>query len=143
MILSEIDIKEAFFSLVSASEIAGLVSGNVYRDRRPVNSKVEDVVISVLAAGTGQIQAFVLNINVYVPDVKRGKEFIYDDPRVKFLMRKCLNVLEKGVAIHTIKDDGGQEFGLKYRLESQKLYEVNGADFHTINHKIRVDVCTE
>lgn len=143
MILSEIDIKEAFFGLVSASEIRNLISGQVYRDRRPINSNVEDVVISVLTTGAGQIQPFIININVYVPDVKRGKEFIYDDPRCKFLMRKCLDVLEEGVTVHRLEESERKEFGLKYKLESQKLYEVNGADFHAINHKIRVDVCTE
>lgn len=143
MILSEIDIKEAFFSLVSASELPKMISGHVYRDKRPINSNVEDVVISVLTTGVGQIQPFIININVYVPDVKRGKEFIADDSRVKFLMRRCLDVLESGIAIHNIDDVHDKEFGLKYKLESQKLYEVNGADFHAINHKIRVDACTE
>ena len=142
MILSEIDIKEVFYSLVTSSEIMGMTNGNVYRDKRPLNSKVEDVVISVLASGVGQIQSFLLNINVYVPDIKRGNEFISDDQRIKILMRKCLDFLEGGVMNHTIE---GHEtvFGIKYRLESQKLYEVNDAHFHAINHKIRVDVCTE
>lgn len=143
MILSEIDIKEAFFGLVSASEIPELISGSVYRDKRPLNSKVEDVVISILTTGAGQIQPFILNINVYVPDIKRGNEFIYHEERVKPLMRKCNLLFERGVINVKLQDEPDKEFGLKYRLESQKLYEVNGADFHTINHKIRVDVCTE
>lgn len=120
-----------------------MITGEVYRDRRPINSKVEDVVISVLATGAGQIQPFVLNINVYVPDIKRGKEFIYHEERVKPLMRKCLDILEEGVAVYASSENEDKEFGLRYKLESQKLYEVNGADFHTINHKIRVNVCTE
>ena len=143
MILSEEDIKEVFFNLISASEMSELITGNVYKDRRVINSNVEDVVISVLATGAGQIQPFVLNVNVYVPDVKRGKEYIYNEPRAKFLMRKCLEVLESGVTVHSIKEAGMTDYGIKFKLESQKLYEVNGANFHAINHKIRVDVSTE
>ena len=143
MILSEIDIKEAFYSLVSASELSEMVSGAVYRDKRPINSKVEDVVISVLTTGAGQIQPFILNVNVYVPDVKREKEFISNDERLKTLMRAGLDLFEEGVIVHAMNETGNKEFGLRYRLESQKLYEVNGADFHAINHKVRVDVCTE
>ncbi len=143
MILSEIEIKEAFYTLLEASELSEMISGSVYRDRRPLNSRVEDVVISVLATGAGQIQQFMLNVNVYVPDVKREKEFIYNEERVKSLMRKGLEVLERGVMVYSSADTGGREFGLRYTLESQKLYEVNGADFHAINHKIRVNVCTE
>lgn len=143
MILSEIDVKEAFYGLVSASELSGMISGAVYRDKRPLNSKVEDVVISVLTTGAGQIQPFVLNVNLYVPDIKRVNEYICHDERVKPLMRMCNSLFEGGVVSVTLEDVPGMEFGLKYRLESQKLYEVNGANFHAINHKIRVDVCTE
>lgn len=143
MILSEIEIKEAFFTLIKASGLSEMITGEVYRDKRPINSKVEDVVISVLTTGAGQIQPFILNINVYVPDIKRGKESIYNDDRVKPLMRKSLDLLEEGVVVYSSDETGKKEFGLRYKLESQKLYEVNGADFHTINHKIRVNVCTE
>lgn len=143
MILSEIEIKEAFFTLIKASGLSEMITGEVYRDKRPINSKVEDVVISVLTTGAGQIQPFILNINVYVPDIKRGKEFIYNDDRVKPLMRKSLDLLEEGVVVYASDETGNKEFGLRYKLESQKLYEVNGADFHAINHKIRVNVCTE
>lgn len=143
MILSEIEIKEAFYGLVTKSELSGLVSGSVYKDRRPINSDVEDVVISVLTTDAGQIQAFVLNVNVYVPDIKRGKEFIPNEERVKLLMRKGLDLFERGVFNVRLSNVQGPEFGLLYRLESQKLYEVDGANFHAVNHKIRVDVCTE
>lgn len=142
MILSEIDIKEVFYGLVSSHEITEMISGSVYRDKRPLNSKVEDIVISVLASGVGQIQPFILNINVYVPDIKRGNEFISDDQRIKILMRMCINFLEGGVISHVI-DYSESEYGIKYRLESQKLHEVKEAGFHAINHKIRVDVSTE
>lgn len=143
MILSEINIKEAFYSLVAGSDLSKMISGDVYRDMRPVNSRVEDVVISVLTTGTGQIQPFIVNVNVYVHDIKRGKEFIPNDDRLKPLMRKGLDLFEKGVIVYATEEAKNIEFGLKYRLESQKLYKVNGADFHAINHKIRVDVCTE
>lgn len=143
MILSEIEIKEAFFTLIKSSELSEMISGSIYIDKRPINSKVEDVVISVLTTGAGQIQPFILNVNVYVPDIKRGKEFIYDDNRVKPLMRKCLDIFEAGVVVYASDGTTDKEFGLSYRLESQKLYEINGADFHAINHKIRVNVCTE
>lgn len=143
MILSEINIKEAFYSLIAGSDLSKMVSGSVYRDKRPINSRTEDVVISVLTTGVGQIQPFMVNVNVYVPNIKRGKEAIPNDDRLKPLMRKGLDLFEEGVVVYVTKEMPGKQFGFKYKLESQKLYEVNGADFHAINHKIRVDVCTE
>lgn len=143
MILSEIDIKEAFYGLVSSSKLSQIISGSVYRDKRPINSTVEDIVISVLTSGAGQIQPFILNVNIYFPDIKRGKEFICHDARASVLMREGICLFEQGVASISVEDASNKEYGIKYRLESQKLYEIKGANFHAINHKISIEVCTE
>lgn len=142
MILSEMDLKEALYRLVSNSVLRKKISGNVYRDYRPLNSKVEDVVISVLASGAGQIQVFEVNINLYVPDVKRGKEFIEDTDRITVLMRACLDLLERGV-MNIKVDNRNVEFGTLFVLDSQKLYKVNGDDFHVISNRLTVKISTE
>ena len=140
MMLSEIDILEVFFKLIKGSELASMINGSVYRVPRPLNSEKEDVVISLLSADMGQIQRFSINVNIYVPDIKRGKEFIYDEDRVRPLMRAGLNLLEHG---HAAMTTNGKEYGILYKLESQKLFEVKGTNFHAINHKIEVEVSTE
>lgn len=140
MILTELDILDAFYGYISSSELKEMITGKLYRVPRPINSHTEDIVISVLASGNGQIQPFVLNVNFYVPDIKRGKEFIVNEERLSPLMRAGAEVLSHGKIKFPLK---GNEFDIIFDLESQKIYEVNGADFHAINHKINIRVCTE
>lgn len=140
MILTELDILDAFYGLINASNLRCSISGDIYRTPRPLNSKLEDVVISVLATGNGQIQPFVLNVNLYVPDIKRDKEYILNEERLAPLMRETSNLLSHGKLLYPL---GEKLFDIIFDLESQKIYEVKGADFHTVNHRIQVRVCTE
>ena len=140
MILSEIDIIDAFYGYVSSKGLVSKIGGGFYRTPRPINSSKEDMVISVLATGRGQIQPFVLNVNIYVPDIKRGKEFILDERRMSVLMREALKVFEHGKFVYPLD---GKDYDILFDLESQKIYEVNGANSHAVNHKINVSVCTE
>lgn len=140
MILTEIDIIDAFYGYIASSGLKDTLGGKLYRTPRPINSEDEDMVISVLATGSGQIQPFVVNINIYVPNIKRGKEFILDEGRMAFLMREAMKVLEHGKIVHQID---GKTYDILFNLESQKIYEVNGVNAHAINHKIDVRVSTE
>ena len=140
MILTEIEIIDAFYGYIVSSGLKDTLGGEIYRTPRPINSVKEDMVISVLATGSGQIQPFVVNINVYVPNIKRGKEFILDEGRMAFLTMEAMKVLEHGKIVHSI---GGNEYDILFNLESQKIYEVNGVNAHAINHRIDVRVCTE
>lgn len=140
MILTELDILDAFFRYISSSELQKMISGKLYRMPRPQDSKKEDIVLSVLATGNGQIQPFVLNVNVYVPDIKRGNEFILNEQSIAPLMRMASQVLAHGKMTHVVN---GKEYDFLFDMESQKIYEVNGVDYHVINHRINVKVCTE
>lgn len=140
MILTELDITDVFYHYIKSKGLDNMVSGSLYRTPRPINSMLEDIVISVLSSGNGQIQPFVLNINIYVPDIRRGKEFILDEERLAPLMRKGADIFSHGKIVYPLD---GTEFDIIFDLESQKIYEVNGADFHAINHRVRVNVCTE
>lgn len=140
MILTELDITDVFYNYIKSKGLDEMVSGSLYRTPRPINSMLEDIVISVLTSGNGQIQPFVLNINIYVPDIRRGKEFILNEERLAPLMRKGADILSHGRIAYPLD---GTEFDIIFDLESQKIYEVNGADFHAINHRVRVNVCTE
>ncbi|MBR5043003.1 MAG: hypothetical protein IKX67_07155 [Bacteroidales bacterium] len=49
------------------------IGGQVYqKECRPLNSKAEDAVIAVSAAGSGQIQDGRAKVNIYVPDIDNG-----------------------------------------------------------------------
>lgn len=140
MILTELDILDAFYSYASSQGIQNLVNGGMFRIPRPINSKKEDIVMSVLATGKGQIQPFVVNINVYVPDIRRGQEFILNEQKISTLMKEMLKVFEHGKIVFP---SNGKQYDIIFELQSQKIYEVKGSSSHAINHKLDVRVCTE
>lgn len=133
MIKTDIDIKDALWTWVSESGLAGMVSGEVYKDQRPLNSDKEDITIAVLARDAGsQIQEATVNINVYVPDVRRGKEAIEDTKRLRELSRAAADFFEY------------HHFGYGiYELASQEIFKVNGADWHVINNRLSVRYSNE
>lgn len=133
MIRTDIDIKDGLFEWVKSSEVAGLVNGSVYKDARPLNSDKEDIVISVLTRDAGsQIQYAVANINVYVPDKRRGKEAIEDTARLRVLSRAGADDFE-------YQQTGGRI----YELASQEIFKVNGIDWHVINNRINIRFSNE
>ena len=56
----------------SSPELNG-IKGDVYKaGQRPLNSLKEDIVINFLSGTVDQIQTGVVNVNVFVPNIKNG-----------------------------------------------------------------------
>lgn len=128
MIHTDIDIKDELYAWVNASELAESVSGKVYKDQRPLNSNKEDIIIAVLARDAGsQIQEATVNVNIYVPDIRRGKEAIEDSARLRELCTAAASLFEYH---HT-----GDRI---IALALQEVYKANGIDWHVINNRLRV-----
>lgn len=128
MIRTDIDIKDALWSWISGSSLAGEVSGGVYKDKRPLNSSKEDIVIAVIARDAGaQVQRATANVNIYVADIRRGQEAIEDTARLRVLCGEAADLFgyrHEGDAI--------------YELDSQEVMEVAGADWHVINNRLTI-----
>lgn len=128
MIKTDIDIKDDIYGWLSGSALVGLISGKVYKDARPMNSDKEDIVISVLARDAGpQVQYATVNINIYVPDLRRGQEAVEDIPRLRTLSTSAATLLEYKNAN-----------GAVYELDSQEILAVNGTDWHVINNQMKI-----
>lgn len=128
MIHTDIDIKDDLYLWVSASDLAGMVSGSVYKDSRPLNSGKEDITIAVIARDAGlQIQEATVNVNIYVPDIRRGRETVEDSARLRVLCAASAGLFEyrhTGDAIVS--------------LASQEVFKANGIDWHVINNRLRI-----
>ncbi|MCM1168898.1 MAG: hypothetical protein NC324_03075 [Bacteroides sp.] len=56
--------------LLRKSPLAGIVSGDIYRNGlRPRDSRQEDIIVTYTAGIPGQIQTGVVTVNIYVPDI--------------------------------------------------------------------------
>ena len=65
---SDIDIKDDIYRLIQKSDLKKAITGSVSKTKRPKDSKLEDVVVSVLANHTAQRQEAFVVVNVYVKD---------------------------------------------------------------------------
>lgn len=128
MIHTDIDIKDELWSWIASSPLAEAVTGKVYKDQRPLNSEVEDIVIAVIARDAdSQMQRATANVNIYVADRRRGQEAIEDTQKLRGLCRSAASELaykHSGDAI--------------YELDSQEVMKVVGADWHVINNRLRI-----
>ena len=129
--ITEIDLKDKVYALLKQKGVDLLISGRIYKDKRPMNSPVEDILISVLDSGTAQVQEFIVNVNAYIPDVKRDDEYIEDTPRLRSLAPDLGKALESFVA------DGYQ-----ISLSKQRIMEVQDANLHVINNRVNVRYST-
>ena len=133
MALSELEIKTAVYQFLRGSELVQSVTGKVYKDALPSNSKVENIHISVVDSSTDQVQDFTVNVKVFVPDVQRGNDMIEDGPRLTELADMCLALLKSAAC--------GK---LKLRLKKQRILAVQGEiPFHVISNELSIEGCSE
>lgn len=59
--------KQWIFELLSQSNIKTLITGNIYKDKRPSGSTKEDIVINDISMDNSFLQDGVFNVNCYVP----------------------------------------------------------------------------
>ena len=133
MIRTDIDVKDNLVAWVSGSDLAGAVSGEIFKDRRPLNSDKEDIVISVLSrTADSQIQAFIVNVNIYVKDLQRGQETIENTTRIRVLSRISADLFE-------YRNTGD----MLIRLSSQEVFKANDIPWHVINNRLDISYNNE
>lgn len=130
--MSEIEVKDAIYALLMDAGTDLKISGHIYKEQRVQNSTLEDVEISVLASTVTQNQEFTVNVNVFVPDVKRDNEMIENTPRLRTLCSIFLETLE----YHSSE-------GFLATLDSQRVMKVEDADLHVINNRLNVKFNSE
>lgn len=130
---NEMEIKTDVYLLLKSSDLAGHVSGKLSKTVRPDKSNNEDVVISVLSDPSNmQIEEVYVNVNIYVPDIKRGDQYEENTIRLQELCTLSLNALKLA---------SGK--GYRLSLETQKVYEVPGKNEHFINNKVLYQICND
>lgn len=124
--ISDIDIKSYVFSAIKNSSLATAINGTITQRKRPLNSKKEDITISVLENVGLYEQVAVVNVNIFVADIKGKEQWEENGKRLNELCKIAKEVLE---AIHT--DD------YFLYLESQRIIENSINNEHVINNKVR------
>ena len=121
------EIKTEIFEYIKGSTLEDTVSGVLTKRKRPLNSKCEDIVITVLANRNEQKQQAFVNVNIYVPDqnVKKNGQYEENGERIEILEKlssEFLNVFWVGSA--------------RISLEEQHTFEAPNGVEHIINNKL-------
>lgn len=122
---SDIDIKDDIYKYIKGSTLEHAVNGKLTKTKRPNGSDKEDIVISILDNGSGQIQEAFVNVNIYVKDNIRDGQAEVNDTRCRELCKVAIEVLEFG-----------HGNGSRFTLDKQRVMPVNGKDEHFINNKL-------
>lgn len=125
MIKSDIEIKDDIYRFIKGSKLEKVVNGKLSKTKRPFGSDKEDIVISVLENGTGQMQEAFVNVNIYVSDNNRNNQSEEASIRLRELCRLSYELLEVG---------RGKDY--RFTLDKQRVLEVNGKNEHFINNKL-------
>lgn len=121
------EIKEELFVHIKGSALEDAVTGVLTKRKRPLNSKKEDIIISVLANQNAQRQEAFVNVNIYVQDqnVKKNGQYEENGERLTDLSRLAADFFENfwiGPA--------------RVSLEEQRVFEVENGTEHVINNRL-------
>lgn len=125
MIKSDIDIKDDVYNYIKGSALEKTITGKLCKTKRPAGSNNEDIVISILDNGSGQMQEAFVNVNIYVTDNIRDNQSEEATIRLRKLCKMSCELLEVG-----------RGKGYRFTLNKQRVLEVNGKDEHFINNKL-------
>lgn len=123
---SDIDIKDDIYKYIKGSALEHAATGKLCKSsKRPNGSDKEDIVISILDNGSGQIQEAFVNVNIYVKDNIRNEQAEMNDIRCRELCKVAIEVLGVG---------RGSDF--RFTLDKQRVKQVNGKEEHFINNRL-------
>lgn len=115
------------YQLLTGSDLAKAISGEVYKMVRPNGSKAEDVVINTILTDTSQVQRGASNVNIYVPALQIHKDVLPDTARMGELAALAIALLEDvykplyhlWVSNQTTIDEPGPSWYVNLRVEFQ------------------------
>ena len=120
------EIELDVFNIITNSQLAKEIKGNVYREgTRDLNPMEEDIIVSFLTGLDGQFQTGSVTVNIYVPD----KDNV---GRCRYLARKADEV------VRALKPTD-YRFSLGATIKSYKAEKVA---MHFVNVKINFELKT-
>lgn len=127
--ITDIEIKDALYRFIKGSALHSTIGGSLYKTKRPNNSALEDVTISVLANSNGGIQEAIAFVNIYVADIQRDNVFIENTIRLRELCRLSADIL-----------DFGRIDDMRFQLDEQRVLEGENSN-HVVSNKLLIRQC--
>lgn len=123
------------FKLLKESGLADFVSGELYKNSRPLNSQLEDIVVSFKTGLDGEIQEGAVTVNIWIPDIDNGSgEKIMNSARCTEIEAKANDAIPHGVS-----PDHEYRFSLGNMIRTFKEPEI---EQHFVNVDLRFELTT-
>lgn len=68
-----LDILSGLARILNVDELKSKITGKVYIGDTPDTSETEDITIKTLSNPNGYVQSGIINLNLYIPQVKAGR----------------------------------------------------------------------
>lgn len=124
-----LEVTARFYSLINVTAFTSVISGGVYKDVRPADSVLEDIVINCLPITGDQFQQATVNVNIYVPDISVQIGGVAQ----KMPDHKRLNTLAALAAAQLERYSGTEEI---FKIAWQSLVKEPVTNQHYINLRI-------
>lgn len=116
---SSLEAVDLVYSSLVPGALKSAVSGDIYKQTRPINSNKEDVVINALPVTNQKIQRGLVNVNIHVPnlEVQTGEKII-DRTLPNTSRLKAL----AAIAIGILKEKWGANGDYLLEIESERIF---------------------
>lgn len=124
------NLVDILWGKLKASPLATAINGGIYKYRRPINSRKEDVLINCLPVDNNQMQQAIANVNIHVPNQVHTLNGAVDDSQPNHVRLSELADL----AIAALTDVWAEDYN--FDVQQQILFSDDEANDHYINIRI-------
>ncbi|SEV88915.1 hypothetical protein SAMN05428988_0157 [Chitinophaga sp. YR573] len=117
---------------LNESPLKTAVNGGVYKQKRPLNSKKEDVIINSPTIVNLQLQEGLINVNIHVPNLLLSNNGAQDNSQPDHVRLEQLADIAASSLTDVWSDDGQ----INYDIQSQTVFEDEQTNAHYVNFRI-------
>lgn len=126
-----VDLIYDFFSLLNVQEVLSNISGSVYPNSRPIDSRMEDIVINSLPITGSQLQVNITNVNIHVPNLKISIGGKQDNTQPNLKRLKEISAVVEPIIIDAMINGTVTEIEQAILIEEKELNE------HFLNYRVK------
>ena len=127
------EIKTELFRFIRSSPLMEAVTGSLSKTKRPKDSILEDVVISIKSNENGENQIAYANVHVYTKGKRVDRQVEEDTTRLTELCRMCADLFD---VFRPVPE-------ARCTLNTQRIMAVDGTDEYLINNEIKYRITNE
>jgi hypothetical protein len=138
---TSLDVVDILISVVMNSDLLTgpfKITGSLYKNRRPINSDKEDIVVNSLPINHEEIQEGVLNINIYVPNLSLQINGVKDNSQADYARLKQLTAIASELLDEVWDQSGNWTFNIQqdntFEDSNNQHYQNLRIEFYSPNN---------